>query len=91
MGSNHIFSKTEIWTKKRLGWVRTSDVEVQKVSFVSHNVLIRSKKFKKSRQFSMLEVFLDYFSGLILTRHGMDIEFVKTIPNILKYVSSIFL
>ena len=91
MDSNHIFSKTEIWTKERLGWVRTSDVQVQKASFVSNNVLIRSKKFKKSIQFSNLWEFLDYSCGFILTRHGMDIEFVKNMPNILKYISSIFL
>ena len=91
MDSNHIFSKTEIWTKERLGWVITSEIQVQKVSFVSNNVLIRSKKFKKSIQFSILGEFLGYFCGLILTRHGMDIEFVKNMPNILKYILSIFL
>ena len=91
MDSNHIFSKTEIWTKERLGWVRTSEIQVQKVSFVSNNVLIRSKKFKKSIQFSILGEFLDYSCGLILTRHGMDIELVENMPNILKYISSIFL
>ena len=59
MDSNHIFSKTEIWTKERLGWVRTSDVQDKKVSFVSNNMLIRSKKFKKSIQYSILGEFLE--------------------------------
>ena len=91
MDSNNIISETGIWTKERLGWVRTSDVQVQKVSFESNDVLIRSKKLKKSIQFSILGEFLDYSCGLILTRHGMDIEFFKNMPNILKYISSIFL